>query len=74
MNMIALATHARRYIEREYHATISNQDAHAVAAAAVNFHLQREQQPHLATFLKGTSISGKPPLEDGVYYLVTEVL
>jgi hypothetical protein len=74
MNMIALATHARRYVEDEYHATISTQDAHAVAAAAVNFHLGKDQQPNLATFLKSTSVGGKPLLEEAVFHIVTKVL
>ena len=74
MNMIALATHARRYVEREYHATISTHDAQAVAAAAVNFHIGKATQPNLATFLETTSVGGKPLLEDAVFYIVTEVL
>lgn len=74
MNITALATHARLYVEKEYKATISTQDAFAVAAAAASYVTHRADHASMFTFVKDSPLRGKPPLEDAFFDLVENVL
>lgn len=74
MDMHALATHARSYIESEYHATVSDMDAVLVASMAANYVANRDGSVSAVEFVKETLLRGKPPLEDAFFYLVMDVL
>ncbi len=74
MNITALSTHARLFVEQEYHATISTQDAFLVASAAVKYVAHRGDYLNAVEFLKTTELRGRPPLEDAFTDLVDNVL
>ena len=74
MNITALATHARLFVEKEYKASISTQDALHVASAAANYVMHKGDYPDRYVFIRSTPLRGKPVLEDAFFDLVENVL